>query len=157
MSEPLFHIVLVEPEIPGNSGNIGRLCAAAGARLHFVGPLGFEISDKAVKRAGLDYWPLLDWKQWPDLESLRQTAEPGAAWHYFTTKTERLHTAARYRKGDYLVFGRESKGLPESLLEANPAACVTIPIRNKGVRSLNLSSSAAIGLYEAMRQVEGWQ
>ena len=154
---PRLHLVLVEPEIPGNSGNIGRLCAASGVRLHFVGKLGFDLSDKALKRAGLDYWPLLDWTTWPDLEALRATADPGAAWHYFTTKTKRLHTAPRYRVGDYLVFGKETKGLPEDLLTANADSCVTLPMRNPGVRSLNLSTSAGIGVYEALRQIEGWQ
>ncbi len=154
---PLLHLVLVEPEIPGNSGNIGRLCAAAGVRLHFVGPLGFDLSDKAVKRAGLDYWPHLDWRTWPDLDALRAEAAPGANWFFFTTKVLRPHTAARYRAGDYLVFGRESKGLPSSLLEAHASGCVTIPMRNPAVRSLNLATSAGIGLYEALRQIEGWQ
>ncbi|SDU00603.1 tRNA (cytidine/uridine-2'-O-)-methyltransferase [Verrucomicrobium sp. GAS474] len=154
---PRLHLVLVEPEIPGNSGNVGRLCAASGVRLHFVGKLGFDLSDKALKRAGLDYWPLLDWTTWADLDALRAQADPGAGWHFFTTKTKRFHTAARYRAGDYLVFGKETKGLPEALLAAHADACVTIPMRNPGVRSLNLATSVGIGVYEALRQIEGWQ
>ncbi|HEY8966912.1 MAG TPA: tRNA (cytidine(34)-2'-O)-methyltransferase [Candidatus Methylacidiphilales bacterium] len=153
---PRFHLVLVEPEIPGNSGNIARLCAASGVRLHFVEPLGFELSDRYLKRAGLDYWPFLDWKRWPSLDALRAEADPAARWYYFTTKTKRPYTEPRYRAGDYLVFGKETKGLPESLLAANAASCVTIPILNPNVRSLNLSTSAGIGLYEALRQIEAW-
>ena len=150
-SPPRLNVVLVEPEIPPNSGNIGRLCAATRSRLHFVGPLGFSLDDKSLKRAGLDYWPHLDWTTWPDLGAL-QAAQPGR-YFYFTTKTSRSYTEVNYEPGDYLVFGKESKGLPEELLQANAARCVTIPILHPGVRSLNLSTSAGVGVYEALRQI----
>lgn len=154
--DPLLHVVLVEPEIPPNAGNVGRLCAATRVRLHLVGPLGFAVDDKALKRAGLDYWDHLDWRLWPDLAAFQ--AAHGAAHpdrcHYFTTKTERRYTDARYQPGDFLVFGRESKGLPATLLAAHPGACVTLPMAHPAVRSLNLATAVGIGLYEALRQLD---
>jgi tRNA (cytidine/uridine-2'-O-)-methyltransferase len=149
---PLLNVVLVEPEIPPNAGNIGRLCAATRTRLHFVGPLGFSLDDKNLKRAGLDYWEHLDWTTWPSLEEL-QTSHPGR-YFYFTTKTTRLYTSMNYEPGDFLVFGRETKGLPEPLLQANAERCVTLPILHPEVRSLNLATAVGIGLYEALRQLE---
>jgi tRNA (cytidine/uridine-2'-O-)-methyltransferase len=149
---PLLNVVLVEPEIPPNAGNIGRLCAATRTRLHFVGPLGFSLDDKNLKRAGLDYWEHLDWTTWPSLEAL-QAAHPGR-YFYFTTKTTRLYASVNYEPGDFLVFGRETKGLPEPLLQANADRCVTLPILHPKVRSLNLATSVGIGLYEALRQLK---
>ncbi len=147
----MFHVVLVEPEIPPNTGNIARLCLAAGARLHLVEPLGFSIEEKALKRAGMDYWEKCDIKIWPSLEVLR--TEAGAArFFYFTTKTLRAYWTEQFADGDYLVFGRETRGLPESLLAANAERCLTIPMRPEA-RSLNLATSAGIVLYEAIRQL----
>lgn len=147
----MFHIVLVEPEIPPNTGNIARLCLAAGARLHLVEPLGFQIDDRALRRAGMDYWHEVDVHCWPSLDAVVAAADPGAGWHYFTTKSDRSYWDAKFADGDYLVFGRETKGLPESLLAANQERCLTIPM-DAGARSLNLATSAGIALYEAKRQ-----
>ena len=152
---PSFHVVLVEPEIPPNTGNIGRLCVAAGARLHLVKPLGFQLDDKALARAGLDYWADLDWRVWESLGELqaaaRSAAEPGR-FHYFTTKAERKYWDATFEPGDFLVFGRETRGLPESLLAAEASRCLVIPMAPEA-RSLNLATAVGIALYEAMRQV----
>jgi tRNA (cytidine/uridine-2'-O-)-methyltransferase len=149
---PLLHLVLVEPEIPPNAGNVGRICAATRVRLHLVEPLGFRLDNRALKRAGLDYWEHLDWETWPNFAALRQ-AYPQARYHFFTTKASRRHTDASYRPGDFLVFGRETKGLPEPLLAENRERCVAIPMLHPGVRSLNLATAAGIGLYEALRQI----
>lgn len=147
----MLHVVLVEPEIPPNTGNIARLCLAAGARLHLVGPLGFSLEEKALKRAGMDYWDKCDVRQWASLDTLQ--AEAGSArFFYFTTKTERPYWSEQFKDGDYLVFGRETKGLPESLLETNAASCLTIPMA-RDARSLNLATAAGIVLYEAVRQL----
>lgn len=146
----MFHIVLIEPEIPPNTGNIGRLCLATGATLHLVGPLGFSTDDRTLKRAGLDYWAEVDCRFWPDLAALQTAAAPDARFFYLTTKTTRPYWNEHFRPGDYLVFGRESKGLPESLLAAYPEKCLTIP--QKSVRSLNLATAAGIVLFEAVRQ-----
>ncbi|MDE1170519.1 MAG: tRNA (cytidine(34)-2'-O)-methyltransferase [Verrucomicrobium sp.] len=154
MTEPLLHVVLVEPEIPPNAGNIARLCAATRCRLHLVGPLGFEVSDRYLKRAGLDYWEFLDWKVWENWEAFRAENGFPERWHLFTTKGERRHVDASFRAGDYLLFGRESKGLPEALLNAHPDRRVRIPKLHPQVRSLNLSTAAGIGVYEALRQLE---
>lgn len=148
----MLHIVLVEPEIPPNTGNIARLCLAAGARLHLVEPLGFQIDDRALRRAGMDYWHEVDIRQWPNLQTLETEAGPAARWFYFTTKTKRAYWNVAFADGDYLVFGRETKGLPESLLAANPESCVTIPMM-PDARSLNLATSVGIALYEAKRQI----
>jgi tRNA (cytidine/uridine-2'-O-)-methyltransferase len=147
----MLHVVLIEPEIPPNTGNIGRLCLAAGAALHLVGPLGFSIDDRTLKRAGLDYWNEVDCRRWPDLASLQASAGPGARFFFLTTKTNRAYWNETFRDGDYLVFGRESKGLPEALLAAHPDQCLTIP--QQGVRSLNLATAAGIVLFEAVRQL----
>lgn len=148
----MLHIVLIEPEIPPNTGNIGRLCLATGSRLHLVEPLGFSTDDKTLLRAGLDYWKDVDCHRWPNFEALQQAAQPGARYFYFTTKTTRRHWDADFRDGDHLVFGRETRGLPESLLAENEATCVTIP--QTGGRSLNLATAVGIGMYEALRQIE---
>ena len=141
---PVLNIVLVEPQIPENTGNIARTCAVTGARLHLVRPLGFEVTDKHLKRAGLDYWHLLDITYYDNL------ADSGP-FFYFTSKGRHRHTDVSYPDGSYLVFGREDAGLPERLLFENPDHCVRMPMR-KGVRCLNLSNSVAIGVYEALRQ-----
>lgn len=148
----MLHVVLIEPEIPPNTGNIARLCLAAGARLHLVEPLGFSIDDKALRRAGMDYWRKVDVRTWPHFAALQAAAEPGARYFFFTTKTRRAYWDAGFRDGDHLVFGRETRGLPESLLTANEPHCLTIPIA-AGTRSLNLATSAGIALYEAKRQI----
>jgi len=147
----MLHVVLVEPEIPPNTGNIARLCLAAGARLHLVEPLGFSLDEKALRRAGMDYWHLCDVKRWGSLEEL-QGAESTGRFFYFTTKASRVYWTEEFQDGDFLVFGRESRGLPESLLRANAEACLTIPMQ-PNARSLNLATSVGIALYEAKRQI----
>ncbi|MDM8199835.1 MULTISPECIES: tRNA (cytidine(34)-2'-O)-methyltransferase [Allofournierella] len=146
---PVLNIVLVEPQIPENTGNIARTCAVTGARLHLVRPLGFEVTDKHLKRAGLDYWHLLDITYYDDLADF--FAKNSGPFFYFTSKGRHRHTDVTYPDGSYLVFGREDAGLPERLLFENPDHCVRMPMR-KGVRCLNLSNSVAIGVYEALRQ-----
>lgn len=145
-----FHIALIEPEIPPNTGNIARLCGATGTILHLVGKLGFSTDDRYLKRAGLDYWDQVDIRYWESLEQL-QAAFPEARFIYTSKKGERGHTAMAYIEGDFLVFGKETEGLPEGLLAANQERTVRIPIFGK-VRSLNLSTAAGIILYEALRQ-----
>jgi tRNA (cytidine/uridine-2'-O-)-methyltransferase len=147
----MLHVVLVEPEIPPNTGNIARLCLAAGARLHLVEPLGFSLDEKALRRAGMDYWHLCDVKRWGSLAEL-QASEPTGRYLYFTTKTSNVYWNEAFRDGDFLVFGRESRGLPESLLRENAEACLTIPMQ-PDARSLNLATSVGIALYEAKRQI----
>lgn len=147
----MLHVVLVEPEIPQNTGNIARTCAATGSVLHLVGPLGFSIDDKHLKRAGLDYWSLLDVRYY---ESYAEFEEKNQNKHMFflTTKAKRCYTDADFREGDcYLVFGKETAGLPVSLLEAHWDNCIRIPMVDDA-RSLNLSNSVAIVVYEALRQ-----
>ncbi|HBA72961.1 MAG TPA: tRNA (uridine(34)/cytosine(34)/5-carboxymethylaminomethyluridine(34)-2'-O)-methyltransferase TrmL [Geobacter sp.] len=146
-----FNIVLIEPEIPPNTGNIARLCAATGAVLHLVGKLGFSIDDRYLKRAGLDYWEFVTLRQWPDLATLQASA-PEGRFFYLSTKVARSYLQAGFRPGDFIVFGKETKGLPEELLAANPETAITIPMPAGAVRSLNLSTSAGIVLYEALRQ-----
>ena len=146
---PVLNIVLVEPQIPENTGNIARTCAVTGARLHLVRPLGFEVTDKHLKRAGLDYWHLLDITYYDDLADF--FAKNSGPFFYFTSKGRHRHTDVTYPDGSYLVFGREDAGLPERLLFENPDHCVRMPMR-KGVRCLNLSNSVAVWVYEALRQ-----
>ncbi len=146
----MFNIVLVEPEIPQNTGNIARTCAATGCRLHLVKPLGFEVSDKYLKRAGLDYWQFVSVTYWENFEELLK-ANPEGRFFYFTTKALHGYTDACYRDGDFLVFGKETRGLPEELLKAHPDECVRIPMMGE-LRSLNLSNSVAIAVYEGLRQ-----
>jgi tRNA (cytidine/uridine-2'-O-)-methyltransferase len=148
----MFHIALVEPEIPPNTGNIARLCAATFTELHIVGATGFRLDEKAVKRAGLDYWDEVKIRRHVELENLYETLS-ASRFLYFTTKSERIYTDWEYRAGDCFVFGRETRGLPEDLLKANWERCLTIPMPNKNVRSLNLATSVGIALYEAIRQV----
>ena len=146
----MMHIVLVNPEIPQNTGNIARTCAATGARLHLIEPLGFELSDKYLKRAGLDYWHMMRYEVHPCWEAFLEKY-PDARMHYATTKAPRGYCEASYADGDFLVFGRETKGLPEEMLAEHYERCVRIPMR-ADARSLNLSNSVAIVLYEALRQ-----
>ena len=146
----MFHVVLVEPEIPQNTGNIARTCAATGCFLHLVRPLGFEISDRQLKRAGLDYWPLVSVQVHDSLEEVL-ALYPAANAYFFTTKAQKTYADVRYREGDLLVFGKETKGLPEELLVAHKEGCVRIPMREE-TRSLNLSNAAAVAVYEALRQ-----
>ena len=145
-----MHVVLVNPEIPQNTGNIARTCAATGAKLHLIEPLGFELSDRYLKRAGLDYWHLMTYEVHESWQAFLD-ANPGANLHFATTKAPRDYCAAEYGPDDYLVFGRETKGLDEALLAANYDRCVRIPMR-ADARSLNLSNSVAVVLYEALRQ-----
>lgn len=148
----MFNVVLVEPEIPPNTGNIGRLCVATGSHLHLVKPLGFSIEDRELKRAGLDYWPDLKFTVWESFADLRMAQAGDTRFFFLTTKARHCFWDQSFQHGDFLVFGRESKGLPESLLAENAATCLTIPMPGP-TRSLNLSSSVAAVLYEAMRQV----
>ena len=148
----MLNVVLVEPEIPPNTGNVGRLCLATGARLHLVKPLGFSIEDRELRRAGLDYWREVDVKLWDSLEEIFAAAQTGRRFHFLTTKATRAYWDARFEDGDFLVFGRETKGLPESLLAARRDECLTIPMSGS-TRSLNLATAAGIVLYEAVRQL----
>ncbi len=146
-----LNIVLVEPRIPQNTGNIARTCALTGARLHIVKPMGFEIDDRQLKRAGLDYWHLLDITYYEGLEDFFSRND--GAFFYFTTKALHNYCDVTYPDKAYIVFGREDAGLPEDLLYKNPETCVRIPmINNEAARSLNLSNSVAIGAYEVLRQ-----
>ena len=146
----MLHIVLVEPEIPQNTGNIARTCAATGCVLHLVEPLGFAIDDKRMKRAGLDYWHLLDVRMYKNLDEFFEK-NPDGRYFYATTKAPQAYHEAEYRDGDYLLFGKGTKGLPESLLVGHLGRCVRIPMR-AGARSLNLSNSVAVIVFEALRQ-----
>lgn len=147
----MFNIVLVYPQIPNNTGAIGRLCVNTGAALHLIKPLGFDISEKAVRRAGLDYWHKIDLHVWEDLESFLAAHPDTSRYHLATTKTDRCYFDATYRAGDYLFFGSETAGLPADFLAQNSASCVTIPMTREG-RSLNLAISCGIVLYKAIEQ-----
>ena len=146
----MFNVVLVEPEIPPNTGNIGRLCLATQSTLHLVKPLGFSLDDRELKRAGLDYWDEVRLQLWDSFDAL-QRAQPSETRYFFlTTKSKRSYYEVKFQKDDFLVFGRETKGLPEDLLAANLDHCVTIAMH--GTRSLNLATAVAIVLFEAVRQ-----
>ena len=148
----MINIVLVEPEIPQNCGNIARTCAATGARLHLIRPLGFDISDKAVKRAGLDYWHLVEVRDYENLGDFFARNDVREMW-CLSTKAPRCYAEAEFHDGCYLFFGTETRGLPEDFLEAHRDSCIRIPMRDSA-RSLNLSNSVAITVYEALRQLE---
>lgn len=148
-----FHIVLIEPEIPPNTGSIARLCAATGTHLHLVGKLGFSIDDKHLKRAGLDYWHAVTVQRWDDFATLRAAFTEGHFW-YASKKAERIYTEVNYQRGDFLVFGKESYGLPDALLAENAESSIRIPIMHPAVRSLNLATASGIVLYEALRQTD---
>jgi tRNA (cytidine/uridine-2'-O-)-methyltransferase len=147
-----LHVALVEPEIPPNTGNIARLCAATFTPLHIVGVTGFRMDDRTLRRAGLDYWDEVDLKRHVDLDSLF-AALPQSRFVFLTTKVRRPYTDWAYEPKDCLVFGPETRGLPASILEKHAESCLTIPMPNANVRSLNLSTSVAIVLYEAIRQI----
>ena len=149
-----LNIALIEPEIPPNTGNIARFCAACGFHLDLVGPLGFSLEEKHLKRAGMDYWQDLDHTVWESRETYFQhLVEHDRRFFLLTTKTDRSYCAVDYQAVDTLIFGRETKGLPESLLEQYPTQCLTIPMSNPNARSLNLATSAAIVAFEAKRQI----
>jgi len=146
----VFNVVLIEPEIPPNTGNVGRLCLATGSSLHLVKPLGFSLDDRELRRAGLDYWEEVHLQLWDSFEALRQRQPPDARYFFLTTKSQRPYYHVQFQRKDFLVFGRETKGLPEDLLAANAHDCITIPMH--GTRSLNLATAVAIVLFEAVRQ-----
>lgn len=143
----------MHPEIPHNTGAAGRLCLATGARLHLIKPLGFSLDDRQVKRVGLDYWKDVDLVVWDNWQAFLDARNPSATLYFLTTKTHHAHWDQRFHDGDYLVFGCETKGLPESLLAEHPDHCLTIPMLEGSTRSLNLATSVGIVLYEATRQL----
>jgi tRNA (cytidine/uridine-2'-O-)-methyltransferase len=149
----MLSVALVEPEIPPNTGNIARLCAAVNVPLHIVGVTGFRMDDRALRRAGLDYWPEVQLSRHPNLAALYQSLSQ-ARFVYLTTKAERVYTDWTFQPDDCLVFGPETRGLPEDLLRANWSNCLRIPMRNPKVRSLNLATAVGIVLYEAIRQTD---
>ena len=146
----MINIVLLEPEIPANTGNIGRTCVAAGARLHLIEPLGFRLDEKSLRRAGMDYWNQLDVTTYIDYKDFLEK-NPGAKVYMATTKAQKLYTEVAYEPDCYIMFGKESAGIPEDILESHKEACIRIPMAGQ-IRSLNLGNSAAIVLYEALRQ-----
>jgi tRNA (cytidine/uridine-2'-O-)-methyltransferase len=150
----MLNIVLLEPEIPPNTGNIGRLCLATGSVLHLIEPLGFSLEDRQLKRAGLDYWEMVQVRRWASWAAFTGGLPPASRLWYLTTKTHVAHWDVGFESGDYLVFGRETRGLPEGLLAANPERCLTIPMEPE-TRSLNLATAVGIVMYEAARQLKG--
>jgi len=146
----MFNVVLIEPAIPPNTGNVGRLCLATQSTLHLVKPLGFSLDDRQLKRAGLDYWDEVNVRLWNSFSDLQRAQLLDTRYFFLTTKTKRAYYDVALRQDDFLVFGRETKGLPETLLAANTENCITIPMH--GTRSLNLATAVAIVLFEAVRQ-----
>tara|TARA_B100000767_G_scaffold196319_1_gene183311 strand:- start:328 stop:789 length:462 start_codon:yes stop_codon:yes gene_type:complete len=151
----MFTVVLFEPQIPPNTGSTGRLCGATNTRLHVVGKLGFELSDKTLKRAGLDYWDHIEWEYFPDLDLYCKNMVENNNFHLLTTKSDTAYTSKSFKKGDFIVFGSETTGIKEKILKAHWDHTCKIPMPNKNIRSLNLATSVGIVLYEALRQVEG--
>ena len=150
--DPVLNIVLVEPEIPQNTGNISRTCSVTGARLHLVGPMGFRVDDKKLKRAGLDYWHMLDIVNYENLDEF--FAKNQGDFFYFTTKAKNTHCEVKYSQGAYLLFGKETAGLPAHVLARDPDKCVRLPMLDtSAARSMNLSNAVAVGAYEALRQI----
>jgi tRNA (cytidine/uridine-2'-O-)-methyltransferase len=147
-----MHIVLVEPEIPPNTGNVARLCAATRSTLHLVEPFGFKLDDTQLKRAGMDYWQHVEWHRWPNWTAFEKKVPPGARLWLVESKGPRLYTEVNFVPEDYLVFGRETAGLPKKLLQDNPDRWLRIPMFNPNARSLNLSNCVALVLFEALRQ-----
>jgi tRNA (cytidine/uridine-2'-O-)-methyltransferase len=147
-----MHLVLVEPEIPPNTGNVARLCAATRTTLHLVEPLGFAVDDAQLKRAGMDYWRHVTWHRWKNWTAFAEHLAPGAQLWFIESGGTKHYAEARFGADDYLIFGRETAGLPKALLEANRARWLRIPMFNDEARSLNLSNCAALVLYEALRQ-----
>ncbi len=146
----MFNVVLVEPEIPPNTGNVGRLCLATRSTLHLIKPLGFSLDDRQLRRAGLDYWDEVHLQLWDSFDVLQREQSAGARYFFLTTKTQCPYYSVNFQKNDFLVFGRETKGLPHKLLAANTDSCISIPMH--GTRSLNLATAVAIVLFEAVRQ-----
>ena len=146
----MFNVVLVEPEIPPNTGNVGRLCLATNSVLHLIEPFGFTLDNKQLKRAGLDYWEEVQVRTWKNFGQLQAAQSPDVRYFFLTTKSKRAYFDVAFKPNDFLVFGRETKGLPESLLAANESSTLTIPMRS--TRSLNLATAVAIVLFEAVRQ-----
>jgi tRNA (cytidine/uridine-2'-O-)-methyltransferase len=146
----VFNVVLVEPEIPPNTGSVGRLCLATRSTLHLVKPFGFSLDDRQLRRAGLDYWEEVPLRLWDSFDALQRAQPTGTHYFFLTTKSQRAYYKVNFRKDDFLVFGRETKGLPGKLLAANAPNCITIPMH--GTRSLNLATAVAIVLFEAVRQ-----
>ena len=151
----MFTVVLVEPQIPPNTGSTGRLCGATNTRLHIVGQLGFELSDRTLKRAGLYYWEHIDWKYFPDKNQYFESMTKTKSFHLLTTKSKNSYTTRTFKKNDYIVFGSETKGIDENFLNLHWNETCTIPMENKNIRSLNLATSVGIVLYEALRQNNG--
>ena len=147
-----MHLVLVEPEIPPNTGSVARLCAATRTTLHLIEPLGFKLDDRQLKRAGMDYWQHLEWHRWPDWTAFQKQPPAGARLWFIESSGPKLYTEVRFAPDDYLVFGRETAGLPKKLLEQNRERWLRIPMFNELSRSLNLSNCAALVLFEALRQ-----
>ena len=147
-----LNIVLFQPEIPQNTGNIGRTCVLTDCKLHLIKPLGFSLEEKQLKRAGLDYWPFLDLEIHESYEALREKYKE-ATFYYSTTKASKLYSEVEYKKGDFIIFGRESSGLPDSVRDSDPEKCIRVPMVNTTTRSLNLSNTVAIATYEALRQI----
>lgn len=147
-----LNIVLFQPEIPQNTGNIGRTCVLTNCKLHLVKPLGFSLEEKQLKRAGLDYWPYLDLEIHESYEDLREKYKD-STFYFSTTKASKFYTNVEYKEGDFIVFGRESSGLPDSIRDSDPARCIKVPMVASTTRSLNLSNTVAIVAYEALRQI----
>jgi tRNA (cytidine/uridine-2'-O-)-methyltransferase len=147
----MFNVVLVEPEIPPNTGNIGRLCLATRSTLHLIKPFGFSLEDRRLRRAGLDYWQEVPLQLWDSFDALQRAQSARTRYFFLTTKSQQPYYEVKFRKNDFLVFGRETKGLPHDLLAANTDNCITIPMH--GTRSLNLATAVAIVLFEAVRQL----
>jgi len=150
----MFTIVLIEPQIPPNTGSTGRLCGATNTRLHVVGKLGFELSDRTLKRAGLDYWEHIDWEYFPNKEQYLESLTNDNSFHLLTTKAKTPYTQRKFKKNDYLVFGSETQGIDDNFLRSNWDNTCTIPMENPNIRSLNLATSVGIVVYEALRQVD---
>jgi tRNA (cytidine/uridine-2'-O-)-methyltransferase len=148
-----LNIVLFQPEIPQNTGNIGRTCVLTDCKLHLIKPLGFSLDEKQLKRAGLDYWPYLDVEIHESYEALREKYKEGT-FYYSTTKGSKFYSDVKYKKGDFIIFGRESSGLPDSVRDSDPERCIRVPMVSSSTRSLNLSNTVAIMTYEALRQIE---
>jgi len=148
----MFHVVLIEPEIPPNTGNVARLCAATGSQLHLVGPLGFRLDDTTLKRAGMDYWQWVRWHYHESFDVLLKNKLPEAAIYCVETCGDKNYCEVAYQPGDYFVFGRETKGLPKKIIEQTGGNCVRLPIWHEKARSLNLANCVAVVLFEAWRQ-----
>jgi len=147
-----LNIVLFQPEIPQNTGNIGRTCVLTDCKLHLIKPLGFSLDEKQLKRAGLDYWPYLELEIHESYEALREKYKE-ATFYYSTTKSSKFYSEVEFKKGDFIIFGRESSGLPDSVRDSDPERCIRVPMINSTSRSLNISNTVAIMTYEALRQI----